>query len=166
MTARSENLASRFDRAVSTFLGTVEGLSPDQWRAACPSDGRPVGVVTHHVASAIAFEMSVFREIAAGRQPAAITTAWLDEVNARDAENWADVPMDETLALLRRNAAAAASEVRQLLPEQLGRAGEYLAAMEALTVEAWLDQMLIGHVYEHLECIRAAVASGNAERPR
>lgn len=166
MAARAEALADRFEQAVAEFVATVEGLSEAQWRAVCPNEQRTVGVLSHHVAAAIRFEMAVFREIAAGRQPSTLTDEQLAEMNAQDAVAWAEVPRDETLALLRRNAVAAAAEVRHLNEEHLARTGKYLAEMPALTVEQWLERMLIGHVDEHLESIRLAVAPGNARRPQ
>lgn len=158
--ADAAGLAEQLERAVEEFIETVEGLSDEQWRTMFPNEERSVGVLTRHVAAAIPFELSVFREIAAGRQPSTITEAQLAEMNALDAENWAGCPKDETLALLRTNAVAAADEVRQLRDEQLGRTGKYIEDIpEPWTVEQLVDRLLIGHVYEHLHSIRAVLAS-------
>ncbi len=79
-------------------------------------------------------------------------------MNARDAEEWKHAPKDETLALLRGNAAAAAAEVRQLSEEQLALRGRYITDIpDAWTVEEWLERVLIGHIRGHLTSIRAAL---------
>lgn len=154
----SHILADRFEAAVREFITTVEGLSEAEWRLLCPNEERAIGVVAHHVAAGIAFQMDVFRQIAAGRQPPTISEAYLAEANARDATAWADISKPATLALLRRNARAAAAEVRQWSADQLARRGRYLADLpEAWTVETWLDRQLIGHVRGHLASIRAVL---------
>jgi hypothetical protein len=161
----SRILADRFDEAVSEFIRTVEGLSETEWRLLCPDEERAIGVVAHHVAEGIAFQMKFFRQIAAGRQPPAISEAYLAEANARDATRWADISQAATLALLRRNARAAAAEVRQWSADQLARRGRYLADLpEAWTVETWLDRLLIGHVRGHLASIRAVLDPGGTSQ--
>lgn len=163
MADRSRRLAVQFEQAVSEFIDTVEGLSEEQWRMLCPNEERSVGVLTRHVASGIGFEMAVFREIADGLQPDTISRSELAEMNAHDAEAWSDTPKDETLALLRGNAAAAAAQVRQLSDEQLARSGRYIADIpDAWTVEQWIERVLVGHVRGHLESIRAVLEPSGA----
>lgn len=167
MADRSRVLGEQFEQAVSEFIDTVEGLSEEQWRTLCPNEERSIGVLTRHVASGIGFEMDVFREIADGVQPDTISRSELAEMNARDAEAWRDVSKDETLTLLRGNAATAAAEVRQLSEEQLARSGRFITDIpDAWTVEQWIDRVLIGHVSGHLESIHAVLGStGASESP-
>lgn len=158
MAERSQVLAEQFEQAVSDFIDTVEGLSKEQWRILCPNEERSIGVLARHVAWGITFEMDVFRNIAAGGRPDTISGADLAEMNARDAEEWKDAPKNETLTLLRGNAAAAAEEVRQLSEEQLALRGRYITDIpDAWTVEQWIERVLIGHVRGHLESIRAVL---------
>jgi hypothetical protein len=160
MAERARILADRFEQAVAEFVLVVEGLTRAQWQTLCPNEERSVGVLARHVAFGIPFEMDVFREIAAGQQPATITRAELAEMNARDAETWSDTAKDETLALLRSNAVAAATEVRQLTDEQLARSGKYIEEIPTeWTVEQWLERVLTGHVDGHLQSIRAALTA-------
>ncbi len=159
MSERARALAEQFERAVGEFIDVVEGLSDEQWRTLCTNEERAVGVLARHVAAGIPFEMAVFREIAAGQQPSTTTRAQLAEMNAGDAERWARCAKDETLALLRDNAAVAAAEVRQLSDEQLARAGRYIEEIPgAWTLDQWVERILIGHVSGHLQSIRAALA--------
>ena len=159
MSERARTLAGQFERAVAEFIEVVEELSDEQWRTLCANEERTVGVLARHVAAAIPFEMVIFRKIAAGRQPTTITRAQLAEMNAGHAEQWAECAKEETLALLRDNAAVAAAEVRRLNDEQLARAGKYVEEIpEAWTVDQWIERILIGHVSGHLQSIRAALA--------
>lgn len=158
MAERSRVLAEQFEQAVSEFIDTVEGLSGEQWRILCPNEERSIGVLARHVAASIPFELHVFRQIAGGRQPTTISKAELAEMNASDAEAWQDAPKDETLALLRENAARAARQVSQLSADQLATSGKYISDLpNAWTVEQWIERVLIGHVRGHLESIRAVL---------
>jgi hypothetical protein len=158
MAERSAALAQQFEQAVAEFASLVEGLTDEQWRRRCPDEERPVGVVARHVAKGIPFEMDVFRVIADGRQPATTTRAALGEMNAADADAWADCDRTETLALLRDYAASAAAEVRTWDDAQFARSGFYVEELsEPWTIEQWIERILIGHVHGHLRSIRAAL---------
>jgi hypothetical protein len=160
MVARAQELAERFERAVAEFAGAVEGLSDEQWLTTCANEERTVAALTRHVAIAIPFEMRVFHAFARGHQPAPITRAWLNAMNAEDGARWAQCDRAETLALLRDNATTAAAVVRGLGAEQLQQTGRYLDDMpEPWTLEQWLERILIGHVTGHLASIRAALAA-------
>jgi hypothetical protein len=162
MAERARVLAEEFQQAVSDFIGTVEGLSEEQWQMVCPNEERPIGVLVRHVAASIPFEMHVFRSIAGGGQPTTFSMAEIAVMNASDAEAWNDVRKDETLALLRKKAEAAAAEVRQLSEDQLALSGKYITDIpDAWTVEQLIERFLIGHVREHLESIRAVLESWN-----
>lgn len=166
MAERSQALAERFEQAVAEFIGAVEGLSEVQWQMVCPNEERSIGVLTHHVAAAIPFELAVFREIAAGHQPVTVSGPQLDEMNAHDAERWATTSKEETLALLRGNATAAAAEVRHLTQEQLARTGKYITDVsDEWTVEQWLERVLIGHIHGHLDSIRMVLAGETTTGP-
>jgi hypothetical protein len=157
---RTAELAGQFEQAVAEFCDAISGLSDAQWRALCPNEERSVGVLARHVAKAIPFEMDVFREIAAGRQPATITRAGLAEMNAADAEGWADCDKEETLVLLRDYAEAAAAEVRGWDDAQLSRQGVYVEDIgEPWTIEQWIERILIGHIHSHWRSIRERLAS-------
>lgn len=158
MAERSGVLADQFEQAVNEFAGTIEGLSEAQWRTNCPNDGRTVGVIAHHVAWAIPVLIHAFREIADGGQPATNSGTQLAQMNALHAEEWKNLPQDETVALLRGNAEAAAAEVRQLSDAQLAVSGRFVTEIpDAWTVDEWIERVLIGHVHDHLGTIRAAL---------
>ncbi|HUG14579.1 MAG TPA: DinB family protein [Thermomicrobiales bacterium] len=164
MSGRSDALAERFEAAVEEFIGVVEPLTDEQWRTVCPNEERSIGVLARHGAQFIPFELSYFQAFAAGRQPSMIDRNQLAEWNANHAIEWAQAPQDETLELLRERAAHAASEVLQMTDEQLAMSGRYTKEIEEpWTVEKWLDRVLIGHVFVHLQSIRETLASEGAD---
>src|SRR5205807_290979 len=78
-----------------------------------PGDGRPVGVVVHHVASVYPIELDLARTVASGKPIVGITYEdAIRKMNAQHATDNAKAPKKDTLDLLRRNSAAAAKAVR------------------------------------------------------
>lgn len=160
MAGRAAVLAAQFEQAVTAFEATIAALTDEQWQVHCPNEGRSVGVVGRNVAAAIPFEMGVFRAIAAGHPTSTINLHDLAAMNAASAARWADCTKDETLALLRDHAAAAAAEVRRWDDQQLARVGRYIdEEREPWTTEEWVERVLIGHICGHLRSIRAALGS-------
>jgi hypothetical protein len=83
--------------------------------------------------------------------------AQLDELNAKHAKDFAGCTKAETLALHQRGVASAAATVRGLSDTELDRTGVLLTGMSPMTVQQIVEGILINHVAEHLESIRATV---------
>ena len=96
--------------------------------------------------------------MALGEPVEAWARAALDQVNAGEGQEYAECDQLETVALLRREAAASAEFVRSLIDQQLERSGVYLDDVPAWTVEQWIARVLTGHPTGHLASIRAALA--------
>lgn len=157
---RAAELAGQFEQAVAEVRDAIAALSDAQWRTFCPDEGRTVGVLALHIVEGIPFEMAVFREIAAGRQPGTITRTGLAERNTAEAEVWAECGREEVWALLDDYAGAASAEVRGWDDAHLARRGVYVEEIgEPWTVEQWIERILIGHIHGHLRSIRATLAA-------
>ena len=48
---RARALADRIEQGASALASFAEGLSDAEWNTMVPGDGRPVGVMVHHVAN-------------------------------------------------------------------------------------------------------------------
>ncbi|HET9017774.1 MAG TPA: DinB family protein [Thermomicrobiaceae bacterium] len=155
---RARALAGRFEQASEEFAVAMAGLSDAEWRTLCPGEERTVAALAHHVAFGYAVEVPAFRAMAFGEPVETWTRASLDRVNAAQGQEYAECDQAETVALLRREAAAAAGFVRSLTDEQLDRSGVYLDGLPAWTVEQWITRVLTGHPVGHLASIRAALA--------
>ena len=83
--------------------------------------------------------------------------AQLDEMNAKHAKDSAGCTKAETLALHQKGVAGAAAMVRGLSDAELDRSGVLLTGMPNMTVQQIVENVLINHVAEHLESIRATV---------
>src|SRR6266550_6952573 len=104
MTTRAEQLASRLEQGANALAEFAGRLSDAQWRTPLPGDGRPVGVVVHHVATVYPIELDLARTVASGKPIVGITFEdAIKKMNAAHAAENAKVPRKDTLELLRRN---------------------------------------------------------------
>lgn len=165
MSQRSELLASRLEQGARALIAFASALTDDEWRTPLPHDGRPVGVVVHHVASVYPIEIQLAETVAAGKAVTGVTGADIDAMNGGHAVEHANATKDEALDLLRRNSAAAAAAIRALSDDQLDRAMPVsLYANAPLTCQFVLEDHAVRHSYHHLAGIRRAVGqrSGTA----
>ncbi len=163
MSTRTQALAKRVEQGASELLAFVETLSEAEWQAACPGDGRPVGVVVHHVASAYPVEVDLVRQLASGQAIAGVTGEGINQMNAQHAEQHAHASKAETLDLLRHNSALAADAIRALSDEELDRASLVsLNSNAPLTTQFFVEDHPLGHSFHHLAGIRAVIDAGSS----
>ena len=74
------------------------------------------------------------------------TQAMLDEGNAKHATEFANCTKDETLAIHKKGAAAAAAAVRGLSDAELDRSATVLSGMPAMTAQQIVEGILINHI--------------------
>jgi len=83
--------------------------------------------------------------------------AMLDEMNAKHAQDFAGCTKAEALALHKKGVASAAATVRGLSDAELERTGTLLTGMPTMSVQQIIEGVLINHIREHLDSIRATV---------
>jgi hypothetical protein len=158
MSRRAEALADRVEQGAQALAVFAESLSDAEWRMTVPKDGRPVGVIVHHVASVYPLEVQLAQTIAGGKPVAGVTWDGVAHMNAEHAQKNGAAGKPETLALLRRNSKAAADAVRAFSDEQLDAAAPVSLNAEApLTSQFIIEDHALRHSYHHLARIRAAV---------
>lgn len=157
MSRRAHTLAEQFEQANAEFMSFVARISDDEWRLLCPSEGRTVAALAHHVAAGYPFEIRVFNAIVAGKPLPVLSRAALDAMNAADGVAHAGSDRAETLELLRANGASAATFVRDLNDDDLTRTGAYIEGILAMSVDQWIERVLIGHIRGHLASMRTVV---------
>lgn len=157
MGARADMLAKQFETKASELSGTIEKLSDADWKKVTAAEKWPVGVTAHHVAGAHEPISGMAKTVASGQALPPFTMAQLDEMNAKHAKDFAGCTKAETLALHQKGAASAAAIVRGLSDAELDRTGVLLTGMDKMTVQQIVEGVLINHVAEHLESIRATV---------
>jgi len=157
MGTRSEALAAQFAAKVQDVAAVIETLSDAECKKTAASEKWPVGVVAHHIAIGYEGLAGIIKTVAAGQSMPNFTLDMLNARNAKHAQEFANCAKAETLALCRKNAAAAAAIVRGLSDADLARSGTVLAGMPPMSVEQIVTRFLIGHIDEHFGSIRATV---------
>ena len=107
MTTRAEQLASRLEQGADALAEFAGRLSEAQWRTTLPGDGRPVGVVVHHVASVYPIELDLARTVASGKPIVGIT--YEDAIRKMNAQHAADMA-----SYLKQDAAMQKANTRDL----------------------------------------------------
>jgi hypothetical protein len=155
---RANALADRLEQGARALAALAASLTDAEWQIRLPKDGRPIGVVVHHVASMYPIEIGLAQRLAAGEPIVGVTWAMVDEINAKHAKEYEAVTKDEALDLLRRNSEAAAEAIRALSDEELNQAAPLsLNADAPLTCQFMLEDHAVRHSYHHLARIQAAL---------
>src|SRR5262245_6099995 len=70
---RADALADRVEEAARILAAFAGELTEAQWKMRVPKDGRTVGVLVHHVASAYPLELQLAQRVATGQPIVGIT---------------------------------------------------------------------------------------------
>ena len=155
MAAKAEALAKQFEAKVQEATGVFDRLSDADWKRTA-SEQWTVGVVAHHVAGGHEGISGIIKTVASGKSVPGFTMDMLHDMNAKHAKEFANVSKAETIALHKKNAAAAAAMLRGLGDVALDQRGPVLAGVPPMSA-ADLGGVLSGHIDEHLGSIRKTV---------
>src|SRR5215471_8901968 len=123
---RAESLAARIEQGAAGLAAFAEGLSDAEWRTpVSATDLRSIGVVVHHVASMYPIEIEIARVIASGRSVSDVTWEVVAQLNAKHAQDNAQVSKSAALELLRQNSREAAAAVRAFADQDLDNAAPF-----------------------------------------
>ena len=115
-----------------------------------------MGVLAHHVASALIPETEIVKQLAAGTALTGVTWAMVDQGNAEHASR----SQGEAAELLRRNSAIAAAAIRGLRDDQLDLAApNSLHAGAPVTTQFWIENHPLAHAHRHLASMQAALSA-------
>jgi hypothetical protein len=155
---RANALAERLEQGAAALAALAASLTDVQWQTRLPKDGRPIGVVIHHVGNMYPIEIQLAQALAGGQPIAGVSWDDVHGINAKHAIEFETVTRDAALALLERNSTAAAAAIRALTDEQLDQAAPVsLNADAPLTCQFFLEDHAVRHSYHHLAKIRAAL---------
>ncbi len=156
MPTRAETLADQFEAVNNDAITVIENCPEAKWKTATPGDERAVNTLANHIADGHQGIGGFVHAMANGQPLPSITPQQLDQLNAERAQREANVTKAEVVDALRQRGAAAASAVRGLSDEHLDRPGTF--AGSEWTTRQMIERVLIGHVQDHLNTIRAALA--------
>lgn len=158
MSKRSYELARRLELGALALEAFAGSLTEAEWQSRIPGDGRKIGVVVHHVASVYPIEIELAQALAKGHAIVDVTWEVVNQMNAAHAKQFDAVTKEETIALLKKNAAVAAAAIRAFSDEELDSAAPVsLNANAPLTCQFIVEDHAVRHSYHHLARIRAAL---------
>jgi hypothetical protein len=156
MGAKSEALAKQLETKAREAAAVLERLSDADWNKLTAAERWSVGVTAHHLAGAFEPVSDLVAAVVAGLS-GTLTSAMLDEINARHAKEHAHCTKAETIELLQRGATLAAAMIRGLSDDQLARSGTALVDAPPMTAEQLITRGLLSHIDEHFGSIRQTV---------
>jgi DinB family protein len=159
---RSAQYAEHFEAAQDEFIRLVESLDDEQWhlvgknypeRLNDEDEGRPVGVIAHHVATNGDWITERIQTMLAGGPLAPVN---IQAINSEHARSHAGVTKDEVLRLLRASKGRIANAVRAIPDDQLDI--ERSTPAGPMSAAQRIERVLIGHMKQHQGSIEAAIA--------
>ncbi|MDQ2923680.1 MAG: DinB family protein [Candidatus Dormibacteraeota bacterium] len=159
---RSAQFAEQFEAAHDEFIGLIESLTVEQWhlhgknfprRIDEEDEGRPVGVIAHHVATNGDWIMQRIQTMLAGGPLSPVN---MRVINSEHAREHADVAKGEVLRLLRASRVRIADAVRAIPDNQLDVQRE--TPVGPMSAAQRVENVLIGHMKQHQGSIQAATA--------
>jgi hypothetical protein len=156
---RAESLAARIEEGAAGLAAFAEGLSEEEWRTpVSATDRRTVGILVHHVASMYPIEVDVARAVASGKTVSDVTWEAVAQLNAKHAQEHAQVSRSSALELLRQNSREAAAAVRVFTDEELDKAAPFSLSFGApVTAQFVIEDHALRHSWHHLAGIRKAL---------
>ena len=156
---RGELLAARIEEGAAGLLAFAEALSDAEWRTPISAtDKRAVGVVVHHVASMYPLEIDLARAVASGKSITDVTWEVVAQVNAKHAQDNAQVSKSAALELLRQNSREAAAAVRAFTDQELDTAAPFSLSFGApMTAQFVIEDHAMRHSWHHLAAMRKAL---------
>ena len=157
MGARSEALAKRIQQGAAQLAAYADKLSDTEWTTpvAPARDGRPVGVIVHHVASVYPIEVQLAQAIGSGKAMSDVTWDVVKNMNAGHAKENAGVSKKDAVDLLKKNSTEAAAAVRQMTDEQLDTAAPFGLSFDApVTAQFVIEDHALRHSWHHLARIK------------
>jgi hypothetical protein len=158
MSKRSEALAARIEQGAEGLASYAESLSDADWEKSV-RDGRPIGVIVHHVASVYPIEVQLAQGIGSGKALKDVTWEVVHKMNADHAGTNGGISKQDAIALLRKNGREAAAAVREFTDEQLDTAAPFGLSFNApVTAQFVLEDHAVRHSWHHLARIRTALS--------
>jgi hypothetical protein len=159
--SRSALFAEQYEAAHDEFVRLVESLDDDQWHLAGKNfpqridnedEGRPLGVIAHHVATNGDWITERIQTMLVGGPLAPVN---MRAINSEHARSHANVTKDEVLRLLRASKGRIANAVRAIPDDQLDIQRSTPAG--PMSAAERVEKVLIGHMKQHQGSIEAAV---------
>jgi hypothetical protein len=154
--SRRERLLARLEAINQDVIQTCEKCTDEQWQKTLVQDGRPPGVVFHHIALSYSIVAQWAAQIANGETLPELTEETVDAYNDAHAVEAAGITKAEVIAALNKHATRAAELLRPLTDAQLGqRSAVPVLGFPGLKAGSLFNAAAIAHAEGHLHSIKS-----------
>jgi hypothetical protein len=158
MSERATHLADQTDDAINQTIAFVEAVPVEKWTAFCEPEQCTVAALATHIANSATGVVNVLvKPVSQGEPLFPITPEQIHAGNAENARKNANRAKADVVADLRSNGAEASAYVRGLSDEELQQSAVLFFRPEPVTADFIIEHVVVNHLLEHLESMRAAV---------
>jgi len=157
MSQRAQELVQRFNAANAELISYIENCSESDLDRVTAGEARRVRVTAHHLAVSHEPVANLAQLLGSGQPLPSVTMAMLHHGNAQHAAEYATVSKQTILDALQNSGAKASAVVSELSDEALDRSGHSTLINADITTQGVIENILIGHLNEHLASIKATV---------
>src|SRR5208337_130377 len=155
MSGRSKKLADRLNSLNEEVISFVENCTEDDW-SRIGAEGWPLGVTARHIGANHYPAVSAVRMILSGEKLPEMTMEQITEFANRHAKEHAECTKSEVLDILRTQGRKLVEFAGGLEDSELDKTGYLPALGSNMTVEQYIDAVIIRSGREHFENIKAA----------
>jgi hypothetical protein len=155
MRERSKTLADRLNSFNQEVISFVESCTEDDWQKIGAEDW-PVGVTARHIAAVHYPGVYGAKKILKGEKFPAMTMAQIVDNANRHAKEHAACTKSEVLSILRNEGSSIGEFVGSLEDSDLDKVGYLPALGSDLTVEQFIQAVILRSANEHLQSMKAA----------
>jgi hypothetical protein len=155
MSSRTEPLVAQFVQTHDDLVSLIRQISAEDWQKVPAGEQRSVGAIAYHTAKGYLATLSFAQMLANGQPLPQFTPDMLDQMNAREAAEHADVSKEQVLDMLEAKSRSVAEGLSALTDAQLDASGEFFG--HRLTGEGVVAGLVVSHVREHVESIRSVI---------
>jgi len=155
MNGRSKKLANRLNSFNEELISFVEHCTEDDW-SRIGAEGWPLGVTARHIGANHYPAVSGAQMIINGQRLPETRMEEITESANRHAREHAECTKSEVLEILRKHGAKLVEFIRELEDSELDKTGYLPALGRNLTVEQFMEAVILHGGGEHFESIKAA----------
>lgn len=159
MSAKATDLARRLDQVNGEAIDFVERCADEDWRRLVPNEQRSVAYLCGHIAFGYVAEGRAVH-LAISGQP--LPTVTVEEMAQRNLQRWERDPYPSRAVVvnrLREDGKALVEMIAGLGDADLARSFRY-AWLPEMSIEAFIERVVLGHPRGHLDGIREMLESG------
>ena len=158
MSKRAEELSRRLRDFTDEVVGFVQGCSETDWGKVCKEDWT-VGVTARHIGAGHFKAVGLAKMIVSGEKLPEMTMPQLIDMANEHARQHAGCTKKEVLEVLRQTGAALVGYLAGLSDAELDRTGHMALLGGQVSVQRFLEGVILGSAGEHLASMKAAVAA-------